>query len=334
MRTLSVLLGASILLNLVLIARRPAPPPEPPRRPAPARAVAPAATTPPDREVAELRSRVRELEAERTARPEAVVAAPAADPRSAFREKLLRALGVWRDPKRQMSLSPEAQLELSEVMLGFQRARLERFQDPRAYVDLLRTALERMDLDSKKPLAEAQKLALSRTLEEYEAALAGLEGADAWDRYAREMGAEADVLQRLRTFLTPELEARMAMFGGLSPSSSTAPWIERRQADTQVVQTWMSAYGLEEAQRSAVAAAARVYLNSADALNAQMGAAAAPGRESPEWRRRTGQILLDALRSLEGSLTPEQRERLRGRRPAEVRVFDGFTQQRWSRERP
>lgn len=327
MRTLAVLLGASILLNIVLIARRPTETPAEPR-PVPKPRPAAAAPATPDPEVEALRTRVRELETRRT---EAVVASPA-PARTTFREKVARAMKLWRDSRALQFATPEQLMETQEVTLEFQRARLLRFKDPKGYVEVLRSVLEQAAIETKKPLNDAQREALNRALEEVEVSLGGLESADAWERYLREVGPEADALQRLRTFVTPEQEARVMAFGALSPwSASTAPWIDRRQAEGQVVQTWMAAYGLDEAQRSAVSAAARVYLNAADAVNAQMGAAAVPGRETPEWRRRTAQILLDALSSLEGSLTPEQRERLRGRRPAEVRVYDALQQQRWAR---
>jgi hypothetical protein len=323
----AVLLGASLLLNLALIAGRAAPS-EPAPRPAPERASAPRApgAAAETREIERLRTRIVELEREKAAVP-----APSAAP-SGLREKLVRALRIWKTPRAHAASDPEDLLDLSEVTLAFQRARLERFKDPRGYVDLVRTVLEEAALDGKKPLDPAQRAALHRTLDEYEKAISGLERADAWERFTHELGPEAEVLQKLRTFCSPEQEARVMAFGGLSPwSASAAPWVDRRHAEPNVVQTWMTAYALEESQRSAVVAAARVYLNAAEALNAQMGEAAVPGRDTAEWRRRTGALLLDALGTLEGSLTPEQRQRLRSRRPAEFRLYDPAAQQRYAR---
>lgn len=328
--TAVVVLGISLLLNLALLARRPAAAPEPPaaRRPSPARVVAPAVEE--SRELEALRVRVRELETQKAARAE-VVATP--DPSTSLREKLLRAMKLWKDPKAQAVATPEALLELSEMALELQRVKLGRFKDPRAYVDLVRTVLEQAAAESKNPLNDGQREGQRRALDDYESALGGLEGADGWERFTREVGPEADVLQKLRTFVTPEQEAKGGMaFASLSLwNGSTAPWMDRRQAEAQIVQTWTAAYGLEEAQKPAVAAAVRVYLISSDALNAQMGPVALPGRSTPEWRRRNADILLDALGSMESSLTPEQRERLRQRRPAEVHVFDPYAAQRYAR---
>lgn len=264
---------------------------------------------------------MRELET----RPTKVVELPAPPPRvSGFRDKLPRALKLSRDGRAMASASPEALLELQEVTFEFQKAKLNRWKDPRGYVDCLRVLLEQI----RSPLSPDAV----RALEDYEASFAGMSDADAWTRYLHELGTEADELQKLRPFVTPEQEARVMAFGAFSPwSASTAPWIERQQAEPHLVQQWMSAYALDESQKQAVAAAARLYLNGANALNAQMGAAAVPGRDTAEWRRRSGQILIDALGSLESSLPPEQRERLRQRRPSEVRVYDAFAAQRWAR---
>ena len=42
-------------------------------------------------------------------------------------------------------------------------------------------------------------------------------------------------------------------------------------------------------------------------------------------------MLVDALASLEGSLSPEQRDRLRRQRPPELRVYDQAAAQRYAR---
>jgi hypothetical protein len=324
MKTLGILLGASVLFNIALLARGPGAAPEPARRPAPPSRQAVVPPPSPDvadpAETAALKVRVRELETEKAARADV---APAASGRASFREKLARVMKLWRDPRALMNAAPEAQLELQEVALEFQRAKVDRWKDPRAYTETLGALLEQTAIETKKPLSDGQREALRRTLDEYATSLAGQENAGAWERFLRESGPEADFLQRLRAFVSPEQEAKVMAFGGLSPwAASTAPWVDRNQAEIHVVQTWTQAYGLEESQKPAVAAAARVYLDAVNAFNAQMGKAALPGRETPEWRRRTAEILIDALGTLESSLTPEQRERLRSRRPAEVRVYD------------
>jgi len=192
--------------------------------------------------------------------------------------------------------------------------------------------LEQTAVDLKVPLTDVQRDALRRTMEDYETSLLTMADADVWQRYLHEVGPEADVLQRLREYMTPALEAKVTAFGAMSPwSPSTARWVDRGQAETYVTQTWSSAYGLDESQKAAVQAAARIYVNAMDVLNAQMGPAAMPGRETPEWRRRCAQILVDVLGNLESSLTPEQRERLRQRPPPEVRVYDQAAQQRFGR---
>lgn len=331
---LPLLFGASVLLNVVLLTRRPAVEPPPPR-PAPRapmkepdafiRPAEPAAR------VAALEAKVRELEAEKV-----VLAQPAPavvpDRKAAFRGKLARAMKLWRDPRGLATAAPETLLELQEVSMEFQRAKLERWKDPRAYTEMVQAVLEQAAVELKAPLSEVQRDALRRTLEDYALSLAEMADADVWQRYLHEAGPEADLLQRLRTYVTPEQEARVMGLGGMSPwSPSTAPWVDKGQAEMHVTQTWMMSYGLDESQKAAVQAAARVYVNAMNALNEQMGAAALPGRETPEWRRRSAQLMVDVLRSLEGSLTPEQLERFRQRRPPEVRVFDPAAQQRFGR---
>lgn len=334
MKSMAVLLGASVLLNLVLIVRRPASPEPvvvravPPPRPSAAEVPSPgrldAAV-----ELDSLRARVLELEAERSARTEDVAFPERA---GLFREKLARALRLMKDPRWAVDGATEARLDLAEATTEFERARLERWKNPRAYTDRLAAVLEQVAAESKAPLDEGQRAGLRRVLDEYAGVLDGMAGKDALDRYVQELGPEADVLQRLRALVAPEHHNRLAGLGALNPwPPSVAAWVDRRQAESHLVQTWIHAYGLEEAQRSQATAAARLYLSGADALNAQMGLDAVPGRETPQWRRRSAEILVDALGALESALTPEQRERLRRVRPADVRVYDPATFQRFAR---
>jgi hypothetical protein len=336
MKGLAALLGVSVLLNIALIARGPTTPPEPARR---AAAPAPPRTTPEERvsatypdpaEVASLRDRVRRLEAD-PAVP-AAAAVHALDPLAAFKEKLPRALRLVKDPRGLAAAGPESQVELSEVTVAFQRAKVDRWKDPKTYTDILGAVLEQVAAETKAPLSDFQEAELGRTLKEYEAALSGAADKDAFERYLLEMGPEAEILGKLRTYVTPEQEAKVMIFGAMSPwSASTAPWVDRSQAEAQAERLWTSAYGLDASQKAAVQAAARVYANAADALNTQFGRDALPGSESAEWRKRNAEILLQALSTLESSLTPEQRERLRSRRPAELRVYDPAAMRRHSR---
>lgn len=334
MKILAALLGVSVLLNVALIARRPAAPAEPARRPlaAPkARPAEPSPTSYPDpAEVVVLRERVRQLEAAPQKASPPDVEPP--DRVSGFREKLARSLRLLRDSRSYAAAGPEAQLEITELSTELQRARFERWADPRGYVERLGALIELASTETQTPLSEAKRAELRRALEDYELTLSGFSGKDALTRYLQEVGPEADLLKRLKAFASPQVEGKLAAFGAMSPwAPSSAPWVDRAQAEQQLRQTWMSAYGLDEAQGTAVAAAARVYLTAADTLNSQAGRDALPGRESAEWRRRSAQILVDALSSLESSLTPEQRERLRSRRPPELRVYDPNALQRFNR---
>ena len=332
MKILAALLGASILLNITLIARRAAPAEAAPRRatpPAPPRVVDERSVPQATMELVALRERVRELEARKPEMPE-LIEAP--DRLAAFRAKVARSLKTLREGRSMAIFGGEAQLELTELGTEFQRAKLERWTNPRAYVERLGALVEQTAADTKKPLNDAQKAELRRALEDYELTLAGYSEKDALERYVQEAGPEAEQLKRLRAFITPELEGKLNALGGSNPwIPSTAPWVDRSQAEQFLVQTWVGAYGLEESQRTAAAAAARVYLTGADTVNAQMGREALPGRESAAWRARSAQILVDALAALESSLAPEQRDRLRRQRPPEVRVFDQAAAQRWAR---
>ena len=330
MKTLAVLLGASILLNIALIARR-APPPEPaPRRVAPAPRVVEERSAPETTELLVLRERVRELEAKKPETPE-VVDAP--DRMADFRAKLARSLKVFRQGRTWVTAyGPEAQLDLTELGTEFQRAKLERWANPRAYVERLGAVLEQTAAETKKPLNDAQKAELRRALEDYELTLTGFTDKDALARYVHEAGPEAEQLKRLRAFVTPELEGKLGALGQTNPfAPASVPMIDRTQAEQFLVQTWVGAYGLEESQKTAVAAAARMYLTANDTLTAQLGRDAMPYRESAEWRGRSAQNLVDALTALESSLSQEQRDRLRRQRPPELRVYDQAAAQRYGR---
>ncbi|HEX7896912.1 MAG TPA: hypothetical protein VF950_04085 [Planctomycetota bacterium] len=329
MRLLAVLLGASILLNIALIARR-APPPEPgPRRVPPAPRAIEERNVSETTELLVLRERVRELEARKPETPD-VVEAP--DRTADFRAKLARSLKLSRQGRAWFGYAPEAQLDLTELGTEFQRAKLERWANPRAYVERLGAVLEQTAAETKKPFTDAQKAELRRALEDYEVTLMGFADKDALARFVHEAGPEADQLKRLRAFATPELEGKLAALGQINPFTPTAAaMVDRAQAEQFLVQTWVGAYGLEESQKTAVAAAARMYLTATDTLGAQLGRDAMPGRETAEWRGRSAQNLVDALAALESSLTPEQRDRLRRQRPPELRVYDQAAAQRWAR---
>ena len=255
MKILAALLGASILLNITLIARRVDAPAEPAPRRAPPPASPRAAeernvpeATP---ELVALRERVRELEARK---PDTLEVVEAPDRLADFRAKLARSLKLFRQGRTWITPGPEAQLDLAELGTEFQRAKLDRWANPRAYVERLGAVLEQTAAETKKPLNDAQKAELRRALEDYELTLSGFSNKDALERYVQEAGAESEQLKRLRAFVTPEVEQKMATLGQANPfGASTAPLVERSQAEQFLVHSWVGSYGLEESQRTAAA---------------------------------------------------------------------------------
>lgn len=337
--TLSVLLGASLLVNVVLLARRPEPPaPSAPRAKAPAPSPTPDA---PNEELARerrksetLEARVRDLEAEKTVLAQAstssvpAAAAPGVDRKAALREKLRKLIRMMKDPKTAAAMSPEDQLEFSDVYMEIYRTQVGRSKDPGPYLDAVK-ALYEIGLDeAKHPLNVAQSADLDRLFEEFGATLKGVAGASAPERLVKELEAEADLMTRLDGVLTSEQRQQMLTTAGLAGGfgNMNVVWAERKNAEQQIVQTWTQAYKLEDAQKGAATAAALSYLGSLDRLNAEYKGRESEiwgsGRESYAYRLKAARAQLDALRALEGALSGPQRDAYLSKPPREIRILD------------
>lgn len=327
---LGVLLGGSVLLNVVLLARRPEAAAAPAVRPSPASPAeaSPGAGSVRDRErIRALEARIRTLEEERAVLAQASTApAPAVDPLASFRDKLRKLVRLTRDPKASASMTPEQQYEMAEVYMELYRLQLKRARDPQGYAEVLKTAYGIVLEESGSPATPEQAREMSRLLDEHAAALREMSALPALDRFLKEMEREGALNEALMRALTPDQQehARTQLLSWLNGSMGVQ-WISRSGAENSLESAWTQAYGLGDSQKPAVQLAARAYLEGIDRLHAEY-----KGREhllydtdgdGRSYRLAAARLLSDALRSLEGAMTAEQREKLRTQAPQELRVM-------------
>lgn len=327
---LGVLLGGSLLLNAVLLMRKPEIPAasQAPSSSAPVKAVAPGAELVLERErVRALEARIKVLEDERVVLAQASTApVPAADPLAGFREKLRKLVRFTMDPKSATSMTAEQQLEMAEVYMELYRLQVGRSKDPKAYVEALKTAYGIVLEETGAPLTADQARELDRVFDEYSAVLRGLAGTPALDRFLKELEREGAATEASMRILTPtqQEQARTQVLTWMNGSMGIQ-WMNRSGAEDGLAGAWTQAYGLGDSQKPAVQLAARAYVEGLDRLHAEykgrehlMYDTEADGRA---YRLASARLLADALRSLEGSMTTEQREKLRTQTPQEVRIM-------------
>lgn len=328
--TPGVLLGGSLLLNAVLLARKPEVPPasQAPPSSTPVKAVAPGAELVLERErVRALEARIKVLEEERVVLAQASTApVPAADPLAGFREKLRKLVRFTKDPKSAASMTAEQQLEMAEVYMQLYRLQVGRSKDPKAYVEALKTAYGIILEETGSPLTPGQVQELSRVFDEYSEGLRELAGTPALDRFLKELEQEGATTEASMRLLTPaqQEQARTQVLTWMNGSMGVQ-WMSRNGAEVGLAGAWTQAYGLGDSQKPAVQLAAQAYLEGLDRLHAQykgrehlMYDTEADGRA---YRLASARLLADALRGLEGSMTAEQREKLRTQTPQEVRIM-------------
>jgi hypothetical protein len=333
--TLGVLLGASLLLNAVLLLRTPASGAGEPvtgsARPvltAPETALARGDLEAERARATSLEARVKHLEAEKAELLKSPVAAPAPDRLAAFREKIRKLVRMMKDPKAAQALDAEAQLEMSEAYMELFRMQAMRSKDPGPWVDALRAVYEIALEEGKTPLTAPQGAEIDRVLATLGGTMKELAGAPAAERLVKELEAERDAMGKINAALRPE--QREGMQEGLANLTGGGgmgmQWIERKQAETFIVDHWSRSYGLDDVQKPALQSAAASYVAALDRL-----AAECKGREAEifgggagtfDYRIKSARAQVEAIRLFQGSLTSEQQEKLRTRTLQELWVFD------------
>lgn len=331
---LGVLLGVSLLLNVVAF-RREAPAPSTSFRGVekrPAAELGPAAEVDLKAElererkvVGELREAIRRLEGDRDVLAQAATAgASAKSPTAGLREKLRRLKKIFKASEEGVQPDQEAVLEMSGELMEVMKLGLARSKDPRSYAEFLQAGTE-IALEDEAALAPDQAAALARIFQELAEDLGKIDAAGAGERLIRELELEGAALARLPSLLsTAQQEVlKKGNLDDLSSMSSgmSTTWLQKGTAADTIVKTWAQAYQLQEAQLPAARAAAESFLRSLEGAGKSAGKTAW-GVQSYETRIAGLRAQLTAFKSVEGSLTAAQLDRLRTQAPREFRLAD------------
>ncbi len=335
---LIVLLGASVLGNILLIARgsrTPQPEASTPYRP-PDRLASPDGVASLQESLdaerkknEELRARIERLETDK----KVLIQEPApgsgkADKLAAFREKLRKLMKVMKDPAAKAgAVDPDNMVELTETMMEFFKLAAVRAKDPKTYAEYLQAFYEVALEGDANALTPAQSSALSKLLEDFGTSLSKVPATPSGERLLKEIELEAGVMARVRDLLSApqrELLTKNEMNALASGNMLSMSYISKEGAVDQISQMWTQLYQLEETQKPQAKLAAQAYL---DAMNRAGGKSYAfdqsGSAEAYEARLRSVREQLAALNMLSASMTPAQQERLRTQTLREFVIFDG-----------
>jgi hypothetical protein len=334
---LIVLLGASVLGNILLIARGSrTPPPEAstPYRP-PDRLASPDSVASLKESLEaerkkneELRARIDRLETDKKVLIQEPVPGGKADKLAAFREKLRKFMKVMKDPATKAgAVDPDNMVELTETMMEFFKLSATRAKDPKTYAEYLQTFYEVALEGDANALTPAQSSALSKLLEDFGTSLSKVPATPAGERLLKEIELEAGVMARVRDLMTGpqrELLTKNEMNALASGNMLSMSYISKEGAVDQITQMWTQVYQLEEAQKPQAKLAAQAYLDAMNRPGSKSYAFDSSGSpEAYEARLRSVREQLAALNMLSASMTPAQQEMLRTQTLREFVIFDG-----------
>lgn len=338
---LLVLLGASLLANVLLavrLSRQVAPPSAAPRPPSPA-SEKPSATADETslrasleterRTNEDLRLRVERLEADKKVLAQDPAAGAGKPDRLAtFREKLRKFMKLMKDPAAKAgALDPDATVELTDTMMEFIRMTATRAKEPKAYADYLQAFYEVALEGEGAALSDAQSATLSKLFQDLGQELSRIPPTPAGDRLIRELESESAAMRRVGDILS-EAQRSAMLKDNLSTFAAgnlmSMSYITKEGAADQVAQLWSQVYQLDPSQLPQAKAAAQSYVDALSRLDAERkGSSAAQGTpDSFDYRIRSVREQMAALAVLQASLTPAQQDRVRTQAPREFTLFD------------
>lgn len=335
MRHSTSILGAALvisaLLNIVLLTRgraEPAPPPAP----KPAARSEGMSTSPVAEELAreraltrELRDTVKRLEEEKSVLAQAAttpgVPAPApaaAAPKLSLKDKLRKMKKLFKSAEEGVQPDQEAVLEMSGEIMEVMRMSLTRGKDPRAYADFLEACTE-VSLEDEAALTPDQRTQLSSVLKDMADELGRIQAGSAAERLVRELEIESSAMDRVKGLLTPaqaDLRAKQGVEDLASMNVNTS-YVQKGNAQDMIVKAWTQAYKLTPEQQPAARAAAESYARELESLGVK-------GVDMGNYSTRLNSLRaqVNALKTLEGALAAEQRDRLRDQAPREFLLLD------------
>jgi len=190
---LIVLLGVSVLGNLLLIARgsrHPEPEASTPYRP-PGRPVGQEGAASLQESLdaekkknEELRARIERLETDKKVlAQDSTPVAGKTDKIAVFREKLRKLMKMMKDPAAKAgAVDPDNMVELTETMMEFFKMAAVRAKEPKIYAEYLQTFYEVALEGDANALTPAQSSALSKLLEDFGGALSKVPPAPSGER--------------------------------------------------------------------------------------------------------------------------------------------------------
>jgi len=264
--------------------------------------------------IAVLRERIRELES-RAAVPAPNSTSPVESRSSLYRDRFRRSIPLVGAGSSYAA--PESYLPVYEAHLELFRASVRRPKDPTDYAECLRELFDAVLEDGTLKLGAEQSKELRRILDDYRESLLQASSASVAERNVRDLETEASMMSRARTLLNQE------QFGRVRDVLSTlGVFVEAMEytglnhdfTEDSFVPTWTESYKFDETQKPAVQVAARGYAEALRELELRyrgredrQGVGTAEGYE---FRLRSLQAQLSALKTLENVMTPDQKQRL------------------------
>jgi hypothetical protein len=276
----------------------------------------------------ELRTRIERLEADKKLLAEEVPV-PKQDKLAEFREKIRR-YRKQMNTEQTADLNNEAMIEMSETSIEMMKLAAARSKDPARFGAYMQVLMEVCLEGDRTSLSAAESAAMGKLFQDMGEEIKRLPSTPAAERMIREIEIEAASMARMQGMLNPQQKELLPMspFGmSQSTSSYNSMFVQKKDGVETIVGSWMQTYGLDEGQRIQLTAAAKSYLDGIERLEKESGVSgsSAYGNQGDAgayaFRIRSLRDQLAALKSLEGSMNAEQRERLAARTPREFYLY-------------
>jgi hypothetical protein len=333
---LGVLLGVSVLANILLAVRLSRAP-----EPAPVATKTVTAEKRVDsdtaamresldaerKKVEELKAKVERLETDKKVLAQEAPAPGKADKLAAFKTKLRKLMKLSKDPAAKAgNVDPESMAEATEVIMEFFKIAALRSKDPASYAEYLGAFYE-VGLEGEgTALTEAQSTSLAKLFETLGQDLGRVPQTPAGERLVREIELEAATMGRVNALLSEAQKTALAkdnLGGVLSGNMMSTSYIMKSGAVDQIAQQWTAAYQLDAAQLPQAKVAAKAYVDAMERSGVKPSFEKQGSAEYFDYRLRSAREQLAALQVLQASMTSAQQERLRTQTLRELLIMDG-----------
>jgi RNA polymerase sigma-70 factor (ECF subfamily) len=253
--------------------------------------------------------------------------------RELLRKMARMAIKARGSGKLDASSDPEALPVMTKIMTELGPTLQAPASDPPRYSKIVKLSLDVMFEELGCPLTEAQKSSIGAGVDRMKAQLEQCRNESAQDRNIgelrayRELNAGLKALTDVQIGKMTEVTSPSTMF----PLGGTTTVLLNTIEDPaeQIAREWIKGYQLVDSQNQAAASAARTYVETLDQVDRRFEAQYGhrPGEKPAgsslnsfvdqtaavvDYAIATAEAQRDALRLLEGAMTPEQLEKLRG----------------------